>query len=93
MENKKQLIDDICNENDYLLTFQATKEAQNLAKALIVLRDNKITDMNDIDNVKKAIDALIVILNNEILGAEGDELLDYLSEILDGLVKSKNRFS
>ena len=93
MENKKQLIDDICNDNDYLLTFQATKEAQNLADALIVLRDNKITDMNDIDNVKKAIDALIVILNNQILGAEGDELLDYLSEILDGLVKSKNRFS
>lgn len=93
MENKKQLIDDICNDNDYLLTFQATKEAQNLAKALIVLRDNKITDMNDIDNVKKAIDALIVILNNQILGAEGDEPLDYLSEILDGLVKSNKRFN
>lgn len=93
MENKKELIDNICNDNDYLLTFQATKEAQNLANALIVLRDNKITDMNDINNVKNAIDALIVILNNQILGAEGDELLDYLSEILDGLVKSKNRLS
>ena len=103
MDNKKRLIDDICNDNNYLLSFQATTEAQNLAKVLIVLRDNKINDINDannindVNNVKSAIEALIVLLNSQILNLGDEEHsevhLDYLNEILNGLLKSQNRFT
>jgi len=107
METKKQLIDDICKDNDYLLTFQTTKEAQKFAVALITLRDNKIDDINDannindINNVKNAIDTLITLLNNQISDLYikehceeyYEDHVDYLQEILDSLLKSKNRFA
>jgi len=86
--DKITLIDAICNDNDYILSFQATKEAQNLAKSLIAVRDGAV---DNFDNVKKAINDLIIILNDQIT-KENDELSkDYLNDILAGVLKSQNR--
>jgi len=80
------LIDDICGDNDYLLTFQATKEARNFAKELINLRDGK---SNDLSNLKYAISQIIDAINVNISNHECDE--DYLNEILNCVSKSLQR--
>jgi len=84
----RNLIDDICGDNDYLLTFQATDEARNFAKELINLRDNKTTDLS---NLKYVICQLIDTINIHILNTDDECNKDYLNEILDGVLKSQQR--
>jgi hypothetical protein len=81
-----KLIDEICNDNDYVLTFQATQEARNLAKSLIALRDNKVDTLDDLlQTINIFIDKLYKDIDEEI------DDKDYLEEILSFLQQSQKR--
>lgn len=80
-----KLIDEICSDNDYILTFQATEQVRNLVSALINLRDGKT---NNLFEITQELDKTIDEVKTYILTDVGDSLL---SEILEALERSKNR--
>ena len=91
----KKLIDEICNDNDYILTFQTTQEVRNLVHELIELRDDKIDNIN---NVYNAVIIMIERLNDDIKRellndnkSERVSRIDYFEEILYGLTTSQKR--
>ena len=87
-KNIGKLIDQICNDNDYLLTFQATEESRKLLSDLIELINGKTTDFT---NVLASLSSLITLLKKQI-NEQSDELdISYLEDILYGVNNSYNR--
>lgn len=80
------LMNNICNDNDYLLSFQTTDESRNLAKALIDIRDNE-----SLVNVSTALNNMIELLNKNIVDCADPIKKDYFEEILKGLIISQKR--
>jgi hypothetical protein len=89
MSKYKNLIDEICQDNDYVLTFQVIQEAQNLAKSLIAIRDGKVDTLDDLLNI---INVFIERLHKDISECIDDEIhKDYLEGILYFLQQSQKR--
>lgn len=87
-----KLIDEICNDNDYLFEFQVQKETKILVRELIKLRDGLVDNTG---GVLQALNSRIEILNSNIKklseSNENECRIDYLGEILSGLEESKKR--
>jgi hypothetical protein len=89
MSKYKNLIDEICQDNEYVLTFQATQESKNLAKSLIAIRDGKV---DTLDDLLDKINVFITRLQKDITECGDDEIhKDYLEEILYFLQQSQKR--
>ena len=94
MSKFKTLIDEICNDNDYLFDFQVQPETKELVRKIIKLRDGLSDCTNE---VEIALDLHITILNEnikkqlEIDPEDENYRVSYLNEILSGLLISKER--
>lgn len=88
MNKFTKLVDEICNDNDYLFTFQVQEETRILVKELIKLRDSKV---DTIEEVSKALNSHIEILNKEISDAKDEVQISYFQDILFGLEESRKR--
>lgn len=87
-----KLIDEICNDNDYLFAFQVQEETKILVRELIKLRDG---ELDNIEGVLQALNSHIQILNIHIKHAketsEYNWNVSYLEDVLYGLEESKKR--
>lgn len=92
MSKFAKLIDDICNDNDYLFTFRVHDETKVLVRELIKLRDGEVDNTTE---VLKALTLHLDLLNQQIEQAtqsKVDEVvIIYLQDILSGLEKSRQR--
>lgn len=93
MDCYKELINQICVENEYLLTFQVQPETKHLVKCLIALRDGKTTDLKDLSNALEAELELLDKQKNALDPSEPhyESHLDYLDEIREGIASSYAR--
>lgn len=93
MSTIKNLIDEICEENDYLLTFQVHDLTKNLVRCLIDLRDEKTTSVKDLLSSLEALKKLLKEQTNELKSTDPhyESNLSYLNEIEAGICCSFDR--
>jgi ribosomal protein S6 len=84
----EELLNNICQDNNYILEFQATDKTKQLAQEIIKLRKGIIYSINEVYN---CIIDLINELNSEIKITKDAIYRSYLRDILYGLEKSRDR--
>jgi len=95
MLSNKELLDQICNDNDYLLTFQVTQASKNLAKALIDVRDGITNNFEKTLECLKLLDDEITNSVNALNTNDKDYAisLSYLEDVRYGVTTSINRLN
>jgi hemerythrin superfamily protein len=83
-QNKQFILNKLCQYNEYILSFQTTKNTKDFANEIIKLRDT--TDYNDITNLSNILDLLITELEKQ---QKDDKFSEYIDCILDCVLKSK----
>jgi hypothetical protein len=85
------LIDAICSDNDYVLTFQATEEVRELVSILIDIRDDTISDTKNpkLLLLLNQLHKIVQIITEEMQMNKHDA--DYLRDVRYGFEKSLSR--